>query len=161
MEQSENLKATQCRIHGAKFEENFGNEDNTYSSSVVLLMEELETGTMFLSPLSDEDMRELSELDRPLSSKEMVKLSQKLQSWEGTRATLFVNPQHQEITVDMILAEERRLATPIEENKLAADKATTEERKIISTDEDMQPMINLEDADDKPHVEANVPRFRF
>ena len=148
MAQAETLRAAQCYVLDSEFHENIGEDDGTYSASIKLLMEELETGNLFVALISDESMRELTGLDRPLSSKEMVILAQKLRSWQGKRATVFVNPDSQEITMDMILAEESRARLPIETTSDIVEKSDTDTNSI-----------NLEDIPSLAFASANVARF--
>ena len=76
----ENLKENEydtriCRIIDAKHYEEVGtDEDPAYSQSIRLLLSDSETGATFVAPLSEQDVKEICQLDFDLHSKDMIEI---------------------------------------------------------------------------------------
>ncbi len=92
-----------CRIVDAKHHEEVGtDEDPAYSQSIRLLLIDSETGASFVAPLSENDVKEICQLDFDLHSKDMIEMAEKLRDWEG-EIKLLVPRKGQKVTKDHLL----------------------------------------------------------
>jgi hypothetical protein len=104
----ENLKENEydtriCRIIDAKHYDEVGtDEDPAYSQSIRLLLLDSETGATFVAPLSEQDVKEICQLDFDLHSKDMIEIAEKLRDWEGD-IKLLVPKKSQKVTKDLLL----------------------------------------------------------
>lgn len=92
-----------CKIIDAKHHEEVGTDDDpAYSQSIRLLLQDNESGLTFIAPLSEDDIRELCQLDFDLHSKDMIEIAEKLRNWESD-VRLLVPKTGQKITKNILL----------------------------------------------------------
>ena len=73
-----------CKIIDARHVEDTGsNDEPAYNQSIQLLLQDSSTGLTFIAPLSEKDMRELSDLNFDLHSKEMIEIAEWIRDFEG------------------------------------------------------------------------------
>lgn len=92
-----------CKIIDAKHHEEVGTDDDpAYKQSIKLLLQDNDSGAVFVAPLTEEDIKELCQLDFDLHSKDMIEMAEKLRDWESD-IRLLVPKKGQNITKNIIL----------------------------------------------------------
>jgi hypothetical protein len=114
--QKSELKEVWCRIIDAVYKEDLGpTEDPTFSNSVFLQLQELETKTIFTSQLSAEEVQDLTGLSRPISSKELIDFADILRQREAPiRMLVPVNANIVDADIIKKTEELERIEEPVE-----------------------------------------------
>jgi hypothetical protein len=92
-------------IMDATVQEDEGNDERPYVTKILwLLLQDVETNAIFRSPLTEEQVKQITGLSRQLQGRELYKFADLLKDREEP-IKLIVDVNNSEVNVDMILAE--------------------------------------------------------